>query len=253
MSTATPRKRLTPEQRARAKYNDAQRKMGNPGRVPNNSTHAHIRWLHDDMGVTLQRIADISSTSLGCVHVHYKGKANVITRRNRDAILAVKPEHDFRDGKPGAFIDSTITGRKLGSLAAAGFPLKWLAPNVGVAHTNLLLAYQGKRRFVFASTAEAVSEAYVKYECRKPDEYGIPQGSQRVAQYYALRHGHAPPMCWDPDTISDPQAWPEWTGSCGTDYGYQSHRRLNLLPACQPCIDARNARRAELRAARSAA
>src|SRR5690606_31398529 len=47
---------------------------------------------------------------------------------------------------------------------------------------------------------------------------------------------------WDPDTIDDPDAYPEWTGACGTHRGRLIHKREGT-PVCGPCKAAPEAAR----------
>lgn len=213
----------TPEQKTRAKYNAAQRAMGRPMRIPNGPAVLHVRWLHDVMGMPLQLIADRSGTSLGCVFNQWKQATNEINRGNLDKILAVKPE---QGGYRGAFVSPIGTGRRLGALAHEGYPIRWLVQHIGVAHNNLLRVYRWQAKSVYASTAERVAQAYDKFETRKPEEFGITLNVSRVSQHYARKHGHAPPMAWDPDTIDDPSAFAEWTGKCGSERGYRIHLEL---------------------------
>lgn len=224
---------LNAEQRARAKYNAARRANGIPALVPNDTAVVHVRKLHDVHGMPLQLIADTSGCSMGCVYNQYKQLTSVIQRRNRDKLLAVEP---FMGELRGAFVDPLITARKLGALGAIGFPLRWLAPHVGNSATNLFRAYNGKAQYVFAATERAVARVYGELSERKPSEFDITPNSQHVAQFYAIEvNGHAPPMCWDDDTINDPSAKAEWTGHCGTRKGVRIHYRDGITPLCRPC------------------
>lgn len=213
----------TPEQKTRAKYNAAQRAMGRPSRIPNGPAVLHVRWLHDVMGMPLQLIADRSGTSLGCVFNQWKENTDGINRGNLEKILAVKPEQGTHRG---AFVTPLGTGRRLGALAYEGFPIRWLVQHVGVAHNNLLRVYRGQAKSVYASTADRVAETYLRFENRKPTEYGITLNVSRVSTHYARKHGHAPPIAWDLDTIDDPDTFAEWTGRCGSERGYRIHLEL---------------------------
>src|SRR5690606_40281199 len=57
-----------------------------------------------------------------------------------------------------------------------------------------------------------------------------------------------PPFPYTPlfRSIDDPDAFPEWTGACGTVHGRQVHMR-EKIPMCDPCRKAHAERAAELK------
>lgn len=168
----------------------------------------------------------------------------------------------FEPPEPTSRVDPTGTARRLGALMRDGFPAKFLAPEMGYNPANLYRLYRPEgRSYVLYETAEQVIALYDRFEGRKPEEFGISRYGVSRARAYAAKRGDAPSHCWDPDTIDDPKAFPEWTGSCGTPQGLRIHYR-DGIPTCQPCLDSRfqgegeKAPRvdgAKLRAARKAA
>jgi hypothetical protein len=93
-------------------------------------------------------------------------------------------------------------------------------------------------------TAGKVDQMYRKLALVKPEDHGIAEGAIVRAKTYARKAGWtATPGCWDEDTIDDPSAFPEWTGQCGTVYGFRVHYREGLLPVCEACSKARSVAR----------
>ncbi|WP_097982853.1 hypothetical protein [Streptomyces sp. f150] len=128
----------------------------------------------------------------------------------------------------GQYIDSTGTVRRVRALIALGYTLIDIAEsaNVAVARVQTLAAgYPSLRRTV----AERITNTY-----RALSET---PGTNTRAKNRALANRWAPPATWDDDTIDDPQARPEWTGHCGTDRGWWSHRQQNI-PMCEACDQA---------------
>jgi transcriptional regulator with XRE-family HTH domain len=138
-------------------------------------------------------------------------------------------------------VPSLGSRRRLGSLWHDGFTLPFLAERIGgVDRLYLQRMIRGRAgtaslESMIAERAERIADLYDKLECRKPAEFGIDVGSSKRARTYALKRGCVPCHCWDPDTIDDPKAIPEWTGACGTAEGLRIHQREGI-PACPPCL-----------------
>lgn len=160
--------------------------------------------------------------------------------------------------RTGRKMDPTGLRRRMQALVADGFGYNVIG---GVMGISLQAVYQLATREApaHASTYGYVVPVYEKLQGKDPAAYGAtPLGISR-ARGTAARHGFAPSMCWDDDTIDDPDAFPEWTGACGTVTGYNLHRservhvkvsagqsgkeRLTVL--CEACCDARVAAKAE--------
>lgn len=183
-------------------------------------------------------------TGIGMSTLHYFHTNNGMLARHWVAVMRMQ----FEPPVGSTLIDASGTRRRLAGLWRDGFPLPFLAERMGVLDRSYLQriirggvrAGRGARPYtVTADTAALVREVYEKLEERKPEEFGIPSYSILRAQAFAKKKGLASRHCWDPDTIDDPEAIPEWTGACGTAAGLRIHYREGILPACQPCLAAR--------------
>jgi hypothetical protein len=162
------------------------------------------------------------------------------------AVLAVEPT--LQNLAPSTLITPLGTRRRVHALVAMGWPQQYLAEHLGMQPGNF--GSMLNRPNVLVRRALAVRAMYDALWNVDPAEHGAtPTGIAR-ARRHAAANGWAPVGAWDDDTIDDPEAFPDWTGQCGTPQGYNAHRRLGVLPACQPCLDARTeARRARQGAA----
>lgn len=126
--------------------------------------------------------------------------------------------------------------RRLRALVYAGFSCSILGELLDV---SCQAVYQliNADRLVAASTVTKIDELYGKLAEADPKDYGATNYGISRARNTALRRGWEPVGCWDPDTIDDPEAYPEWTGQCGSQAGYRIHRRENI-PVCRLCRDA---------------
>jgi len=87
--------------------------------------------------------------------------------------------------------------------------------------------------------ARAMRALYDELWQADPADHGASPGGITRARRYAAERRWAPPQAWDDDTIDNPDAFPDWTGQCGTPQGVGAHRRAGI-PACDPCRRARN-------------
>lgn len=131
-------------------------------------------------------------------------------------------------------IDPTGSIRRMGALWADGFPGTWLSDRLGVDQKHFFYMTHGHAEFVTVAMARRIERMYDDLAGRTPADFGIVGRSQNLAALYASRAGFAPRTCWDPDTIDDPDAHPEWTGSCGTVFGWRIHQRQGI-PVCERC------------------
>lgn len=133
------------------------------------------------------------------------------------------------------------TERRLGALWHDGFSMDWLAVNYPdvMCRSQLQKTLRGfGKGLVTAATATAVDQLYRKLETTSPESVGIPARSVAYCRTFARKKGYASRGCWDPDTIDDPKAIPEWTGACGTAAGLRIHQREDI-PSCPACLATR--------------
>lgn len=183
-------------------------------------------------------------TGINMSTIHYFQTNNGMLARHWDAVMRM----EFVPPAGSTLIDATGTRRRLGGLWRDGFTLPFLAERLGGIDRSYLQriirgglrAGRGVRpHTVTADTAGAVQGLFEKLDGRTPDEFGLDSAAARRAQTFARKKGVAPRHCWDPDTIDDPAAIPEWTGQCGTPAGLRIHYRENI-PSCPACLAARD-------------
>jgi len=163
------------------------------------------------------------------------------------AVLAVEPA--LENLAPSTPISPVGTRRRIHALVAVGWPQQYLAEHLGVLPSNFsqMLA----RDNVLAYRALAVRAMYDELWRADPAEHGATPAGITRARKYAADNGWAPVGAWDDDRLDDPEAFPDWTGQCGTPQGPAAHRRHGS-PVCDPCREALAAHRQEQRAAREA-
>ena len=210
---------------------------------------AHVRMLMD-YGYGWKRIAQMAGVGRGTVEKllygsqhRGMGPSKGIRPETAAKLLAVRPNRE----RMGAAIpvDATGTRRRLQALVAAGWPQARLAERLGMMPSNFGVTLNSEQ--VLASTERAVRALYDQLWRRDPREHGVDARAYSRARNQAADRRWAPAGAWDDDVIDDPASFPDWTGHCGTPNGEPTHRRLGILPVCQPCRDARQARRQERR------
>ncbi|NUQ95348.1 MAG: hypothetical protein HOY79_01860 [Streptomyces sp.] len=163
------------------------------------------------------------------------------------AVLAVEPT--LENLAPSTLISPIGTRRRVQALVAVGWPQHCLAAHLGMTPSNFG-AMLG-REHVLARRALAVQAMYDALWNTDPAKHGATAAGISRARKHAADRGWAPVGAWDDDRLDDPEAFPDWTGQCGTTDGYWMHRRRNIRPTCQPCKDAHTAARKALKAVAS--
>jgi hypothetical protein len=226
--------------------------------------HAHVKALND-RGMSCQGIADTCPTPM-----HDTTVAKVLHRwtnkihRDTYTALMLTTYAEPTGWRHGKRVDSTGVRRRMQALVADGFGYNVLGDFMGI---SLQAVYQLATRDAptFASTYSYVVPVYEKLAGKDPRAYGATKLGVSRALGTARRHDWAPSHTWDSDTIDNPDAFPEWTGECGTVTGYNLHRkeRIHVLPSvdkngkerlsvlCKPCCHARIARKDEIEAQQS--
>ena len=254
----------TPEARRRAKYADYMRAAGTPLHITDEEHAqlvAHIMKLYR-RGMSCQAIldsvpggTDIHDSAVSKITRGQVGKCHRDTYNTLMRAVYVQPT----ECKTGRRIDGTGHRRRLRGLVADGWTLGVIAELTGV---SLQAVHQQcvSERDVHASTVANFLPWYEKLSCADPADYGVTKMGIARAKGNARRREWAPSLCWDDDTIDDPDAFPEWTGACGTVTGYNLHRservhvkvtadrstgRERLTVLCAPCCEARVAAKGE--------
>jgi hypothetical protein len=205
------------------KQGRVRRAQGTPGLVDVGPVADHITWLLADRDTTRTSIAAAAGVSVATiVYIHARQRPG-IRRRTAAAILAV------REPQPVDIVDGPGTARRLRALIAIGYSNAFLAESTGRAVSHISDICHGRRTAVRRATAERVQDLYHRLAATP--------GPSESARALASRRGWAPPAAWD--DIGDPDAWPDFTGRCGTAGGATLHYRHGLLPVCGPCRNAR--------------
>lgn len=167
------------------------------------------------------------------------GVANRPDSRARRSTLTALAGLHFEEPDFTAPVQVTGSFRRLNALSLAGYQLRFLAERLPFAGTkclqDIMLGVNTKK--IQYGRAKAIADLYEELMTKSPADYGISSRSVLVSATYARRRGAVPASCWDPDTIDDPDAIPQWTGMCGTPYGARIHRREGI-PVCGPCSEA---------------
>ncbi|MEW5658295.1 hypothetical protein ABGT92_23615 [Streptomyces cinereoruber] len=213
--------------RTRKRLNVA-RELGRAARVDATAAREHLAQLHARMSwIQLEEATGCDSRNLQLI---WRGDRKEINRTTETKILAARLAEE---PAPGVYLDANGSVRRLQALAAIGYSGRVIALQIGTTEARIHKIMGGKQRFVRHKVASRINALYVELSS-KP----APPGRSRTRVIkHAADNGYAPPTAWDPDTIDDPDAIPEWTGHCGTDRGWWIHR-TERIPACPPCLAA---------------
>lgn len=216
------------------------RKLRNLGRPVNVLPHEYeegvrlLRYWHDERGMSWLAIGVAMGEAAGGEYekttVH-----KILTNKSmrRDTFNAIKgityaaPPRPDTHRRSGAHRDATGTRRRLQALQYMGYSQPFLGDYMGMQQRTVG-RIMSKVAYVFVITENEVAEAYGKLIQTTPEDMGIDKHTVTRVKLRAQRSGFAPPMCWDDDTINNPQAYPEWTGECGTPEGYYLHLRYDI-------------------------
>lgn len=93
--------------------------------------------------------------------------------------------------------------RRVRALGVMGWPLRLLAQQVGMsAGGDMTAILNGRRQTITRAMHDRFVTLYDRLETTP--------GPSDIARRYAERAGWAPPMAWDPETIDDPDAEPNY-------------------------------------------
>lgn len=239
---------------ARGRYADKMRKMGTPLLVTPEEFAAAARLMERARraGMSDRMIVEQTGVPMSLPSKVRRGAIRTMHRDTLEKLSKLHPERPAVFFAPtrgkvggGAYVDSTGTLRRVQALRADGFPGRLLGERLGVSYEAVAQLAKSGRAVVLESTRLAVVDLYDGLDGRWPHEFGVVKHAIGKCATFARRAGYAPRSCWDPDTIDDPAAFPEWTGKCGTVFGWRIHETQEI-PLCQPCADARGASDAEL-------
>jgi transcriptional regulator with XRE-family HTH domain len=122
-----------------------------------------------------------------------------VWRSTANRILAIPLEVDNRGY--GVRIDSTGSLRRLRALQAIGWTQTEIAHRIGWTLQNLNRYFISDPAMINRGTAVTIAKVFNELQL-------IPGPSER-SRRHARKHGWAPPLAWDEDTIDDPAATPD--------------------------------------------
>lgn len=239
----------TPEQeRARQMRMRARklRALGKPLKVlPHEfeQVKALVRRAHE-AGMTARQIGEQVGLDRTSPQQIVNGKVKTVRRSTYDKLMTLRIEEPAGGGKTrhhGSLTDPTGMQRRLRALRAVGFTSRAMAPLLDMEPTYIRFLTNTDIKYTYWATATLVAKVYEKLQDADPADYGIGVEHIIKARRTGEKRQWAPPWCWDDDTIDDPDAFPEWTGVCGTEEGAAVHEREGI-PLCEPCRSAAPAR-----------
>lgn len=150
-------------------------------------------------GMTQQNIADAAGVARGTVRNLREGRVQRVSHVTAGRLLGVAP----RSAGGHATVPAEGTARRLQSLACMGWDCEALAPLIGLSAGFLRHLRAGTRRTVHAATRDRVHAVWDRLAL-------VPHvgPDARRARLFAHRHGWAPPLAWDDETIDNPDARP---------------------------------------------
>jgi hypothetical protein len=157
-----------------------------------------------------------------------RGERTQINRTTLCKILSVDPAPE---PAPGMYLDAAGPRRRLQALATLGYSCRYIAGRIRTSEARLHLIAAGKQPTVRYTLASRIAAVYSELSSTP-----APPGRSRTRVIkHAADNAYAPPGAWD--DIDDPNALPDWTGYCGTDRGFWTHR-LQKIPGCARCEQA---------------
>lgn len=216
--------------------------------VPSDASREHLQLLKSaPYYMSNARIAEISGLSESNLCQIQRGMRHAcrdfevvdeVHRDTEETILGVKPEIADLPRGMGGHVPPTGARRRLQALVYAGYPMRYLAEElewgVGPQSVHRFISGRSGLQFVMAATHRAVVDLYDRLEVKQPSPPEFTKYMIGCASKAARRNGYVPAHCWDPSTIDDPDAVPDWTGRCGTALGTRIHRREDI-PMCDAC------------------
>ena len=219
MTTATARTAYRSNRRRR----NQRELQGIDGLTDGHTVAAHIQACLN-AGWTRLGIAAASHVSDRAIRYILAGQPKV-QRDNALRLLAIQPHHS-------PCVPALGIIRRIRALCRAGYPIRWTAQQASCSNRHIYEILNGTVTAVDRQLADRFAEVYARHEATP--------GPSNPARMAAASKDWTGPDGWDPDSIDDPDAHPDWTGHCGTDRGWWTHR-IERIPVCPPCQAAHDA------------
>lgn len=216
--------------------------QGRGGMVDATPMQERIRYLHDRRGIPFHVISKRTGLSVQAIGWHHRGvngktggPLKTCRWETANAVLSAR----FGPNDASSTVPSFSARRRVEALVAAGWPYIRQAEMVGMDLTHFHQRIRLRDRVSYEFD-QRVRDMFDKCQFVDPADVGLPAFSIAYAKGIGRKRHFAPPGCWDPDTIDDPDAAAEWTGECGTANGFAIHIR-DGIPVCEPCREASRA------------
>ncbi|MFE6429322.1 hypothetical protein ACFVOB_28175 [Streptomyces rochei] len=214
-----------PCRKAENAYDKRRRFLNQTGRtlrVDTAPVAAHLRGLFA-AGAGWNQLAAISECSTSTISSLLAEKNPQCRRTTANKILAIQPGDAIPDQRS---VPALGTIRRLRALIAQAHTCKTISTSCRIDHSTVTDLLVARTDVVTLGLANRVAAGY--------RTLSQTSGASARSRNRAIREGWAPAAAWDDDLIDDPNAHPEWTGYCGTDRGWWTHRWQNL-PMCPRC------------------
>lgn len=183
-----------------------EKNLGRVRRVPTPPVTAHIRALVDT-GTTVPTIAQIAGVSRATIQDALTRPRPTMNKDNADAILGVTPHP-----QPHSYVNSTGTIRRIEALQRLGWSYRSICAEAhrirgdkaNITDSGIRQMMSGRWEVVRHVTKTDIAAAYDSLSMRLPE----PSRHVTTIRMRAERKQWAGPLCWDDDTIDDPQTKP---------------------------------------------
>lgn len=216
--------------------------------VDSGPARKHMMYLHEQLEMTFKEIHEQSGVRINVLtglHQQRRGRYQKIRPGDAAALLAFRP-------RPMSRAERMLgTGRILKGLSATGVSTSVVAEHLGTKYRKQTLDNWRMGYADYVPTREVYDELVSiaqKLERMTPAELGMKTNVYNQVRARSRTYGYAPIAAWDWDTIHLADAFPDWTGACGSMEGLRIHRRDEILPICEPCQEARRVAKAERKA-----
>lgn len=217
------------------KHTRVNRQLGRSPFTSPAEAQAHLEKLHQTM--SWKSLVAATGMPLGGLLKIYNGRRTKIRQETHAKIMAVTAP---TRGDRGQYLDVTGSMRRTQALSYLGHSYDTIANAADTSRNRILSIANGRQPTIRRDLAERLQNAY---QCLAPVRPPVNKFTTRTRNF-ARANGWAPPGAWDDDTIDAPNAHPDWTGHCGTDRGWWTHR-LTHIPTCQACEAAHEQWKAE--------
>lgn len=200
------------------------RKLGIPvGYTDAAAARRHAKKLHA-AGMTIRQISRRANLTEASLRDIFYGRTKRIRAEVQESVIAIQPEPT----RWGKHILVTGTRRRLQALNAIGYSYADLAARLGITEYAVRWDLNSPTEFVSTARAAQVRRLYQQLADT------LPANPQLRVLRNAARKGWLPPICWDDDTIDDPNAMPYRPGTPDANIAYDGAKVLRAIEGGLP-------------------